>query len=111
MGKWASQRKRGSAVQFGILGAIPLANLSIGTITSTAIGLIFSGSPPAPATQFGEMIVRVSDGTVMGVNWGPTSPRSVSGLTTVTSYRVYGTWGTNQTPMADWTLLGTFSTI
>lgn len=102
MGKWASGRRRGGAQITGQLAAPRPASMTVGTVAATSIQVNFSDPLPSAANQYGAMAVNVATGVQSAENIGPSSPRTVGGLTTLTAYRVYGAWFLSGSRISDW---------
>lgn len=113
MGKWAQYAKRGSASQTGFLAAPLVTDFSITGITATQADVNRLVSIPQPATVWGILVIKVSDGTVANNTQGPATPRTPTGLTTATQYRVVIAWFEAATfkRLSDWSPPQTFTTL
>lgn len=111
VGKWASQKKHGTARQFGQIAGPRAASMAIINITQTTFQVTYADALPLGAAQYAANTVRVSDGQPGNVNAGPSSPRTVSGLTANTSYRVYGFYANGAVAASDWIYIGTITTL
>lgn len=78
--------------------------MTVGTVTATSVQVNFADPLPAGANQYGAVAVNVATGVMSAENVGPTSPRTVGGLTTATAYRFYGAFFVSGSRISDWQL-------
>lgn len=110
MGKWASQRKKGSQSTYGFVAPPLAADFTIGApaVPNTPCNRLVA--IPAPATDWRARAVKVSDGseTLSGIS--AVTPINFPGLAAATTYRGYVAWHIGTARISEWTLVGTFTT-
>lgn len=97
MGKWASYNKRGSAPFGGIMAAPAGADWSVGTITTTSIAFTrIAAIPTGATTMLGRAINNVTNVPATAFTGSP-----ITGLTTLTAYRVQVAWFNGSIQVSD----------
>lgn len=102
MGKWASQRKRGSAQQIGQLSPPLLADWSFTAVGANTITVHRITAAPAPANGIWTR-GKQSSSSLYGVPAWVATDNPFGGLVATTLYDFQIAWGTSTVQMSDWT--------
>lgn len=103
MGKWASQRKSGSANHLGLMTAPGAADWTAIAFDATTIQGQRLVAIPAPADFWGYIAFPAAAGTPIATGGpGSGSALNVGGLTTGTNYRVLAAWYKGSVRISDW---------
>lgn len=107
MGKWASQRKKGSQVMFGQMSPPLVTDVTLGVPAAGVTVATRAISVPAPATHWRARSIKVLDGTIQQPVAQAGSNISVPTVTVGALYKIQAAWGTLGEQYSDWTTIGT----
>lgn len=111
MGKFAQYQKRGSSKGQGTLPAPILTDFTPGGPGATSIAIGRNVSIPAGADQWGVLVQPGAGGAPQGTSPVQSgTPITVTGLTTLTPYKVRIAWFLGTVRVSEWSDFKTFTT-
>ena len=101
MGKFCASKRRTFAPRQGPLQPLLDAEWSLGTITATTAIATRTASIPLGADRWRVLVVNAATGVVAFDNQSMATTINITGLTTLTTYRVYAYWTLNLATVSD----------
>lgn len=109
VGKWASQRKKGSQAQYGFVSQPLAADFSLTVASPTSENINRLVAIPLPADRWGVLVVHTSTGVVAFQTSGLVTPLVATPLVTGQIYKVYVAWFSGTARASEYTFVGSFT--